>query len=230
MANYYRRFIPDFTKKSAPLNELLLKHNPDKFELNDTQLEAFKTLIDEILSPQVLALPQKGLQYSVDTDASIYGVGCALFQIHENGVRRPIGFWSRTLTQSERNYSATERECLAAVFAVKTLRPYLLYDHFDLHSDHAALQWLFKIEDPSGRLMRWRLRLAEYSYDIKYKKDASNHHADAMSRLATLSPTNPESDDDEPLLWLENAIEGPIPTKLRFKLAHADQDCLDAED
>ncbi len=230
MANYYRRFIADFTKKSAPLNELLLKNSPDKFQLDDTQLLAFKTLIDEILSPQILALPRKGLPYSVDTDASNYGVGCALFQTNEDGVRRPIGFWSRTMTAAEKNYSATERECLAAIFAIKTLRPYLMFERFDLHTDHAALQWLFSIEDPSGRLMRWRLRLAEYDFNICYKKGANNHHADAMSRLATLSPANTESDDeDDPLFWLEDAVDGPIPAKLRFKLKTSDHDCYETE-
>ncbi len=230
MANYYRRFIENFSKKAAPLNDLLQKNAPDKFDLNDAQQEAFTTLIDEILSPQILALPKKDLPYSVDTDASDYGIGCALFQTDEEGIRRPIGFWSRTLNPAEKNYSATERECLAAVFAVKTLRPYLLYEKFDLHTDHAALQWLFKVDDPSGRLMRWRLRLAEFNYDICYKKGASNHHADAMSRLATLSPANTESEDDEPLLWIEDAIDGPIPSKLRFKLSTSDHLCLDTDE
>ena len=120
MANYYRRFIEDFTRKSAPLNELLLKDSPDKFELSPAQTAAFSQLIEEILSPRILALPRKDRPYSVDTDASNYGIGCSLFQLDDEGVRRPIGFWSRTLTAAEKNYSATERECLAAIFAIKT--------------------------------------------------------------------------------------------------------------
>ena len=51
MANYYRRFIEDFTRKSAPLNELQQKHSPEKFKLNADQRGAFEILIDEILSP-----------------------------------------------------------------------------------------------------------------------------------------------------------------------------------
>lgn len=75
MANYYRWFIEDYTRKSAPLNEILLKDSPEKFECSKAQLGAFEILIDEILSPRILALPRKDLPYSVDTDASNYGVG-----------------------------------------------------------------------------------------------------------------------------------------------------------
>ena len=109
------------------MNGLLKKNSPEKFTLDEKQTEAFRTLIDKILSQPILALPRPDLPYSVDSDASDYGVGCALFQTHEDDNRRPIGFWSRSLNDAERNYSASERECLAVVWGLKTLRPCLLY-------------------------------------------------------------------------------------------------------
>ena len=117
----YRRFIDKFSTVAGPLNELLKKNAPDKFTLIDEQVQAFRTLIDAVISPRVLALPVSGLPYSVDTDASDYGIGCALFQTHTDGERKPIGFWSRSLTDAERNYSAPERECLGVVRSLKTL-------------------------------------------------------------------------------------------------------------
>ena len=57
------------------------------------------------MQPPVLALPVAGLKYSVDTDASDYGIGCALFQDHPDGQRKR--FWSRTLVPAENNYSAS---------------------------------------------------------------------------------------------------------------------------
>ena len=86
---------------AAPLNKLLKKGAPDKFELDDDQFKAFRALIDSFISPKVLTLPVSGLPYSIDTDACDYGIGCALFQTHADGERKPIGFWSRTLNDAE---------------------------------------------------------------------------------------------------------------------------------
>ena len=121
LVNVYRRFIERFSTKAGPLNELLKKNSPEKFVLNDEQQAVFRQLIDEVLSPKVLALPVPGLPYSVDTDASNYGIGCTVFQTHSTDERKPIGFWSRSLIPEERNYSAPERECLAVVWTLKTL-------------------------------------------------------------------------------------------------------------
>ena len=128
MTGVVRRFVDKYTEISGPLNELLKKDAPPKFELNETQLESFNKLIEACTTAPVLALPRVGLQYSVDTDASAYGVGAALYQTHEDGERMQIGFWSRSLTPAEKNYSPTERECLAVVWALKVLRPYLLFE------------------------------------------------------------------------------------------------------
>ena len=198
LVNVYRRFIEDFAKVSGPLNELLKKGAPDKFELNEAQLEAFRKLIDAVVSPKVLALPVPGLPYSIDSDACDYGVGCALFQTHTDGERKPIGFWSRTLNDAEIGYRVPERECLAVMFALKTLRPYILYEKFVLHTDQESLSWLMNIEDPSGRLLRWRLRLAEFDFEVKYKLGKLNTQADAMSRLLTDSEAAHEDMEDIP--------------------------------
>ncbi len=208
LVNVYRRFIEDFAKVAGPLNELLKKGAPDKFELNEAQLEAFRKLIDAVVSPKVLALPVPGLPYSIDSDACDYGVGCALFQTHPGGERKPIGFWSRTLNDAERNYGVPERECLAVMFALKTLRPYILYERFVLHTDQESLSWLMNIEDPSGRLLRWRLRLAEFDFEVKYKLGKLNTQADAMSRLFTDSEAAHEDMEDIPCFLAEESPEG----------------------
>ena len=104
-------------------------------------------------------------------------------------MRHPIGFWSRSLTEAEINYSVGEKECLAVVWAIQVLRPYLDITHFDLYTDHQSLKWIFNLSDASGRLARWRLRLMESDFTIKYKKGAANTVADAISRLPTYGET-----------------------------------------
>ena len=122
----YRRFVPNYAKIAHPLNELLKKGQPVQLEGFDEPLKkAFHKLQDAILASPVLALPKKDLPYSVDTDASDYQIGAALFQTQPDAQPKPIGFFSRTLAAAERNYSVSEKDCLAVIWAVHTLRPYL---------------------------------------------------------------------------------------------------------
>ena len=231
LANVYRRFIDKFAIIAEPLHELLKKNSPENFILNEEQTESFRTLIDKVISPPILALPVPGLQYSLDTDASAYGLGCTLFQTHSDGERKPIGFWSRSLDKAEKNYSASERECLGVVWSLKTLRPYLIYEEFIVHTDHNALRWLLTIQEPSGRLMRWRLILAEFNFQIMYKLGRLNTQADALSRLRTKAEAIGQDEDDIPAFMLLDSIERAsnsersptteeqlaVPAKLRFK-------------
>ena len=198
MCNVYRRFIPKFSDTAEPLNALLRGGHPTQIaKWGEKEERSFRTLLNAVCSPPVLVLPKKDFPYTVDTDASDYQVGCALFQTQPDGKRQPIGFWSRTLRGPERNYSASERECLAVVFALQTLRPYLACEKFTVYTDHAALHWLLNIREPSGRLMRWRLRLSEFDFNIEYKKGICNTQADALSRLRTNAEVQFDADESD---------------------------------
>ena len=197
MCNVYRRFVVNFSHIAEPLNALLRAGQPANIaNWGPEHEESFRTLIDTICSPPILQLPRANVGFSVDTDSSDYQVGCALFQETGEDGRKPIGFWSRTLQGTERSYSASEKECLAVVWALQTLRPYLAFERFTVYTDHNALRWLFNIAEPSGRLMRWRLRLAEFDFEIQHKKGRLNTQADALSRLKTDAETvyDPEAD------------------------------------
>ena len=80
---------------------------------------------------------------------------------------------------------------------MKTIRTYLMYEKFTVFTDHATLHWLLIIDDPSGRLIRWRLRLAEYDFQVKYKKGKINTQADAVPRLNTAAETIVHDDSDD---------------------------------
>lgn len=101
--------------------------------------------------------------------------------LSQNG--HPCLFISRTLNQAEENYTTSEKELLAIVWAVKRLRQYLLGKKFTIQTDHKALIWLHNVKDPSSRLLRWRLRLEQYKYEVQYVKGKENKAADCLSRL-----------------------------------------------
>ena len=169
LCNVYRLFVPGFARIARPLTELTKKETSFQLpDFNEEQLIAFEDLKSRLISTTVLRLPRTGLPFYIDTDACEYQIGCTLMQEDSQGARHPAGYWSRTLSSAERNYSAAERECRAAVWAVTTLRPYLERTRFIVHTDHKALRWLLNLTDgdTTGSLARWRLRLSEYDFEV----------------------------------------------------------------
>jgi len=72
---------------------------------------------------------------------------------------------------------------LGIVWACKYFRPYLYGQKFKIYTDHRPLVWLFNLKKPNSKLLRWRLRLEEYDYEIIHKKGSLNSNADALSRI-----------------------------------------------
>ncbi|UYV79808.1 K02A2.6-like [Cordylochernes scorpioides] len=136
LCSYYRRFIENFAEKAAPLHEVLKKDN--KFTWNSDQQDAFDSLKKALMSEPVPAYFEEQLPTELHTDASGYGIGAVLVQIND-GKERPVGYASRTLSKAEKNYSTTERECLAAIWAINKFRPYLFGREFVIVTDHHAL-------------------------------------------------------------------------------------------
>ena len=101
MCNFYRRFVSRFALIESPLNFLLQKEAPDAFVLKEKQLERFENLKRKLAAPPVLALPQKDLPYILDTDAEANQIGCVLMQLHGDKSLKPIGYFSKTLTETE---------------------------------------------------------------------------------------------------------------------------------
>lgn len=114
-----------------------------------------------------------------------------------------IRCWSRSLTRAEKNYSDTEKECLAVVCVLLTLRPCLNMEGFTVHTGHASMLWLMNINDASGRLMLQRLRLGAYDFDFQYKEGLKNCQADTLPRPQKNLDTPIDIDSDIPCLLSE---------------------------
>ena len=129
--------------------------------------------------------PDYSREFILTTDASNEGVGAVLSQ-GEIGKELPIAFASRSLNKAGRNYSTAEKEILAIVWEVRYFRPYLYGTKFTVVTDHKPLTWIMSVKDPGSRLLRWRIKLEEYDYEIVFKKGASNTSADALSPVSSL--------------------------------------------
>lgn len=179
MAAWYSKFIKNFTSIVAPLHELLKKGQ--KFEWTTVHQEALDQLKEKMISAPIIACPDYTHPFVLQTDASNLGVGAVLYQII-NGQERVVAYSSRKLNSAERNYTTTEKECLAVVWGIKKNIEYLEGIPFTVITDHIALKWIFKLPNPTGRLGRWVIELRNHDFDIQYKKGKLNVVPDALSR------------------------------------------------
>ncbi|CAN6704204.1 unnamed protein product [Malus baccata var. baccata] len=179
-AGFYRRFIKDFSKISNPLCRLLQKDV--SFDFNEECEKAFNHLKEMLTSAPIIVPPDWSLPFELMCDASDYALGAVLGQRKE---KRPhvIYYASRTLNDAQLNYSTTEKELLAVVFALDKFRSYLLGTKVIIYTDHAALKYLFTKKEAKPRLIRWMLLLQEFDIEIRDKKGSENVVADHLSLL-----------------------------------------------
>jgi hypothetical protein len=192
LAGFYRRFIPNYSNIIKPLTNLLRKDIP--FEWSSQCQTSFNELKTKLTSTELmLQYPNFEEPFYLYTDASNHAIGAVLQQRDSNNPNsyKPVSFASRTLNKAEVNYSTTEKELLAIVWAVKYFRPYLFGRKFIIRSDHRPLVWLFKVKDPGSRLLRWRLKLEEFDYEIEYIPGTQNTVADCLSRIDAISTYSP---------------------------------------
>jgi hypothetical protein len=180
LLGYYRKFIPGFANVTKPLTQCLKKGKG--ITINQQYVECFEKCKTLLTNDPILIYPDFSKEFILRTDASAVALGGILSQ-GPLGSDKPISYASRTLSDSELNYSTIERELLAIVWATKYFRPYLFGRKFKIVTDHKPLQWLMNLKEPNARITRWSIKLSEYTYDVVYKSGKSNTNADALSRI-----------------------------------------------
>ena len=177
--SYYRKFIREFSSIAKPL--LKLTENGVKFEWDDDCEAAFDRLKCAMISAPVLAYPSLTGEFLLDTDASGVGIGAVLSQV-QNGEEKVIGYFSRTLSKSERRYCVTRRELLAVVEAIKHFHHYLYGLPFVVRTDHGSLRWLLNFRNLEGQLARWSELLGTYNFTLIHRAGKQHVNADFLSR------------------------------------------------
>lgn len=179
MANYYRRFIQDYSTIARPLIDLTKK---DKAFNWTTDCEtAFNHLRKLLTSRPIMAHPRDDSDFILDTDACDVSIGAVLSQM-QDGVERVIAYGSKSLSKCQQNYCVTDRELLAVRYFTEHYRSYLLGRKFLVRTDHQALKWIFSMKEPKSRIARWIEALSEFNFEIQHRSGIKHGNADGMSR------------------------------------------------
>ena len=105
-----------------------------------------------------MAVPDWNQEFEIICDASDYAIGAILGKIIEN-ISKAIYYARKTFNEAQENYSTTEKEILAMVFACEKFRPYILGSYVIIHTDHVAIMYLMAKKYAKQRLVRWVLLL-----------------------------------------------------------------------
>ena len=156
--NFYRRFIADFSHVAKPLNHLTKQDTEWSWKPDGPEQAAFDQLKHLITSTPILVLPDQGKRFRLETDASAYATGAVLSQLCDDGKWRPVGFVSKSLNETERNYAIHDKELLSVIRGLEewrhilegtTFKIEILNDHRNLTYFHSAQQ----SQSPSSSLV-----------------------------------------------------------------------------
>ncbi|GJV20498.1 reverse transcriptase domain-containing protein [Tanacetum coccineum] len=179
-AEFYRRFIQDFSKIARSMTHLLEKDTP--FIFSKECIESFNIQKKKLTKAPILVSSDWDLPFGIMCDASDYAVGSVLGQCKTKHFQ-PIHYASKTMTDAQAHYTTTEKELLAVLYAFDKFRPYLVLSKTIVYTDHSALKYLLAKQDAKPRLLWWILLLQEFDVIIRDKKGAENLVADHLSRL-----------------------------------------------
>jgi hypothetical protein len=178
---YYRRFIKIYANITTPLENILKKL--EVFQWTPECDKAFDILKEKVNTTPILIFPNWENEFHVHVHASGISLGAILAQPRDGAMDHPIYFARRKLSQAERNYTTTEKEGLAMIYALRKFRHYFLGSHFKFFTDHSALKYLVNKLVLEGRICLWLLLFQEFSFEVIIKPGRCNVGPDHLSRL-----------------------------------------------
>jgi hypothetical protein len=177
-ANYFRHHVQNFSIVAKPLTQLCSSKVP--FRWGPSQQAAFVDLRRACSQSPLLSFLDYNKPIYLRTDASDTGAGGYLFQIH-NGVHIPVAFASVAFNDVQCRWSTYEQEAFAVYFSITKFEHHLKGAHFTVETDHRNLKFISSSTTP--KVVRWRMVLAEYDFDIQHLPGDDNLVADALSRV-----------------------------------------------
>jgi transposase InsO family protein len=184
-ANFYRRFIADFSHHARALFDLTKKDV--KFEWTNREQDAFDNIKAIVTTAPVLVLPSHDQPYRIEADGSGFATGAVLSQLSsEDGKWHPVAFLSKSLNEVERNYQIHDVEMLAIIRALEEWRHYLegAKHPIEILTDHKNLEYFRVAQKLNRRQARWSLYLSRFDFTLQHRPGKSMGKPDALSRRA----------------------------------------------
>lgn len=208
--NFYRRFIPEYSRVARPLN--LLTHNNVRWDFSKDCSTAFQKLKDALVNAPLLLYHDYNRLSRLETDSSDGVLAAVHSQKGPDEAWHPVGYFSKTMAPAEINYEIHDKEMLAIVRAFGHWRAELQGSphKIEVFTDHKALEWFMSTKKLNGRQARWAEFLADFNFEIKYRPGLKNFLADALTRRYEDSEVQNEMKEasrHRPLLKKENLSE-----------------------
>ena len=198
--------MQNFPKIAKPLYKLLEKYA--KFEWDIECQQRFEELKAYLTTSPLVRAPNWQLPFKVMCDASDLAVEVVIRQRAE-GKPYVVYYGSKTLNEAQRNYTTTEKELLAVVYALDKFLTYLIGYDIIIFTDHSALKYLLTKQNAKDRLIIWVLLLQEFNLKIRDKKGVENVVVNHLSRLPiqhnTHNPPVYDEFQEESLLTMDSA-------------------------
>ena len=212
---FLHRFIKNASEIVNPLQELRKAKSAKGFlkMFADVHLEAFEAAKVAIAKSTLLAHPRDECITELWTDASDYGMGATLVQLHDQ-IWRPLAFWSKSFNHAQRSYAAFDKEMLAISYSVQHFRNFIEGQQITVRTDHKPLVFaLTKKSDLFTPLQRRHLSfISQFIDKIYYRKGEENIVADTLSRI-------PESDFTTDLATVSSTTSNSLPSPIDFRKA-----------
>ncbi|SOV03718.1 uncharacterized protein UDID_19310 [Ustilago sp. UG-2017a] len=189
--NFYRRFIPQYSRTAYPLTQLLHKEAQSApFAWHNDAQHAFEQLHSAFGTDTILRHFDPTWPIIVETDASDFAVTAVLSQTFDQGARHPIAFFSKKLDPAQLNYPIFDKEMFAIVAAFKHWRQYLEGAKFQVQvlTDHRSLEYFTTTKQLNCRQACWSELLADFDFVIQYRPGAQAGLPDALTRRSDMRP------------------------------------------
>lgn len=205
LISYYRKYIEHFSELAIPLTNLSKKNQ--KFLWTPSAQKSFEILKQKLISSPILISPDFKKEFILSCDAGKYALGGMLGQKDENGIIRPIAYFSKKLNPTQIRYSIFDKELMAIVKNIETFKYYLYGRKFTIRCDNAALTKLDNLQSISDRVARWLSFLADYHYEFDLIKTHENTVADILSRDFYVNRVTARKDSSDSQKSCENFID-----------------------